>query len=75
MGGGRVGGRSGHYDSIHRLMPETPAERRARIVRTEAHKYTNRGVTLPPSLAPYAANYVVSFLLLQRGQGGACHRP
>jgi hypothetical protein len=44
MGGGRIGGRGGHYDSVHRLVPETPAERRARIVRTEARKYTNRGV-------------------------------
>jgi hypothetical protein len=33
MGGGRIGGRGGHYDSVHRLVPETPAERRARIVR------------------------------------------
>jgi hypothetical protein len=54
---------------------ETPAKRRARIIRTEARKYTNHGVTLPPSLAPYAANYVASFLLRRRGRGGAHHWP
>jgi hypothetical protein len=75
MGGGRIGGRDGHYDSAHRLVPETPAERRARIVLTEARKYTNRGVTPSSSLAPYAANYVASFLLRRRGRGGARHWP
>jgi hypothetical protein len=39
-----------------------PAERRARIVRSEVRQYTNRGVTPPPSLARYAVNYVASFL-------------
>jgi hypothetical protein len=62
MGGGRIGRRGGRDDSIHRPVLETPAERRARIVRSEARQYTNRGVTPPPSLARYAANYVASFL-------------
>jgi hypothetical protein len=75
MGGGRIGGRGGHYDSVHRLVPETPAKQQARIVRTEARKYTNHGVTLPPSLTPYASNYVASFLLRRQGQGGARHWP
>jgi hypothetical protein len=45
MGGGRIGGRGVRDDSVHRPVPETPAEQRARIVRFEARKYTNRGVT------------------------------
>jgi hypothetical protein len=74
-GGGRIGGRGGHYDSVHRLVLETPAKQRARIVRTEVRKYTNHGVALPPSLASYAANYVASYLLRRRGRGGARHWP
>jgi hypothetical protein len=59
LGGGLCGGSSVRDD---RAAPETEAERRARIVRSEAakkravHKYTNWGVRQPPSLAPYA-NY------------------
>jgi hypothetical protein len=70
MGGGRIGGRGGRDESVHRPVPETPAERRACIVCFEAHKYTNHGVTLPPSLALYAANYVACFLSNDEAEEG-----
>jgi hypothetical protein len=58
LGGGRIDGGGGRDHIVHQLVAETPAERRARIIRSQAvkkravRKYTNRGVTPPPKLAP-----------------------
>jgi hypothetical protein len=60
-GGGRIGGGGGHDDGVYRPVAETPAERQARIVRSEAarkramQKWTNVGARPPPKLAPYTA--------------------
>jgi hypothetical protein len=54
----------GRNDSVHQPVPKTLAERRARIVCSEAakkravRKYTNCGMTPTMSPAPYAAKYV-----------------
>jgi hypothetical protein len=60
-GGGRIGGDGSRDHAVYRPVAETPAERRARIVRSEAarkrvmRKWANVGVTPPPKMAPYAA--------------------
>jgi hypothetical protein len=60
-GGGRIGGDGGRDRTVYRPVAETPAERRTRIVRSEAAskrvmcKWANVGVTPPPKMAPYAA--------------------
>jgi hypothetical protein len=61
QGGGRIGGGGSRDHVVYRLVVETPAERRARIVRSETarkhavRKWTNYGARPPPKLAPYAA--------------------
>jgi hypothetical protein len=61
QGGGRIGGGGGCDHVVYHPVVETPAERWARIVRSEAArkhavgKCTNYGARPPPKLAPYAA--------------------
>jgi hypothetical protein len=60
-GGGHIDGGGARDDGIYRPVAETPAERRARIVRSEAarkravRKWTNVGMRPSPKLPPYAA--------------------
>jgi hypothetical protein len=73
LGGGRIGGGGDRDHIIHRTVAETPADRRAHIVRSEAAKkravrrYTNHDATPSPKLALYTA--------YATGASSSCHHP